>query len=165
MKETKRVNLKLLHQPLPPHGATSDRSARHLKIHRSASSERKLQFKLYDGERRTWCEINNSGKCAQESIPCPLPTLLSWATYSEIFLMASTWKGNNHHDRNQINATTVPLDWRTNFIHRKILFTCSLRNSLSTKSVNWTSFFSEATYSSELKKHKLNECIQNKTKL
>lgn len=28
-------------------------------------------------------------------LPCPLPTLLSWATYSEIFLIASIYNGES----------------------------------------------------------------------
>ena len=53
------------------------------------------------GYKLIWKE--DSGTCSKKRemtksefkiwfVPCPFPTLLSWATYSEIFLMASTYK-------------------------------------------------------------------------
>lgn len=70
-------------------------------IKKKRSKCQQMEADGFIGYKLIWKE--DSGTCSKKRemtksefkiwfVPCPFPTLLSWATYSEIFLMASTYK-------------------------------------------------------------------------
>lgn len=67
------------------HWGASDQSARHLQNKTAFQNSPKKCFTYFNMFSQLCCQ----------PLPCPAPILLNWATYSEIFFIASTWNDPN----------------------------------------------------------------------
>ena len=103
-RTNKQNTLRFLHfkQQHLLHGEASDQNAKRLP-------KMKKKHKCENHNKNYKSRFESKGKkFFNYTLPCPLPTLLNWAIYSEIFLMASTWikmwTNNFDHLRAQYNV-------------------------------------------------------------